>query len=123
MGDFQTIADQFVEYYYKAFDSDRNSLSALYRPQSMMTWEKEPFMGEKIIEKLVGLPFQKIQHRVDTKDAQPSNDSGGIMVMVTGALMFDDQPQPMNYVQVFNLMSEGGNYFVQNDVFRLVYPS
>lgn len=29
----------------------------------------------------------------------------------------------MNYVQVFNLMSEGGNYFVQNDVFRLVYPS
>lgn len=61
------------------------------------------------------------------------------MVMVTGALMvglhkgestthadiaqFDDQPQPMNYVQVFNLMSEGGNYFVQNDVFRLVYPS
>ena len=36
---------------------------------------------------LQGLPFQKIQHRVDTKDAQPSNDSGGIMVMVTGALM------------------------------------
>jgi hypothetical protein len=45
--------DQFVDYYYKAFDSDRNSLSALYRPQSMMTWEKEPFMGEKILEKLV----------------------------------------------------------------------
>ena len=63
------------------------------------------------------------------------------MVMVTGALMvgwtigrillrrltgdqqFDDQPQAMNYVQVFNLMSDGGNYFVQNDVFRLVYPS
>jgi len=123
MGDFQTIADQFVDYYYKAFDSDRSSLSALYRPQSMMTWEKEPFVGEKIIEKLVNLPFQKIQHRVDTKDAQPSNESGGIMVMVTGALMFDDQPQAMNYVQVFNLLSESGNYFVQNDVFRLVYPS
>ena len=33
------------------------------------------------------LPFQKVQHRVDTTDAQPSGDSGGIVVMVTGALM------------------------------------
>lgn len=89
-----TCPDQFVDYYYKAFDSDRNSLSALYRPQSMMTWEKEPFMGEKILEKLVGLPFNKIQHRVDTKDAQPSNESGGIMVMVTGALMVGQSSTP-----------------------------
>jgi hypothetical protein len=43
--------------------------------------------------------------------------------MLTIVSQFDDQPQAMNYVQVFNLMSEGGNYFVQNDVFRLVYPS
>ena len=35
----------------------------------------------------------------------------------------DDQPQPMNYTQTFQLMPEGGSYFVQNDVFRLVYPA
>lgn len=28
-----------------------------------------------------------MQHRVDTIDAQPSNESGGILVLVTGALM------------------------------------
>ena len=33
------------------------------------------------------LPFQKVQHRVDTTDAQPANEAGGILVMVTGALM------------------------------------
>ena len=33
------------------------------------------------------LPFQKVQHRVDTTDAQPANETGGILVMVTGALM------------------------------------
>lgn len=33
------------------------------------------------------LPFQKIQHRVDTIDAQPSSEAGGILVLVTGALL------------------------------------
>jgi hypothetical protein len=30
----------------------------------------------------------------------------------------DDQPQPMNYVQVFNLQQASGSYYVFNDVFR-----
>jgi len=35
----------------------------------------------------------------------------------------DDQPQPMNYTQIFQLLPESGTYFVQNDIFRLVYPA
>jgi len=77
------------------------------KDRSMLTFEKDPFQGTaSIIEKLsvswdirsvVGrgwsdttlqnLPFQKVQHRVDTVDAQPSNETGGILVLVTGALM------------------------------------
>lgn len=30
----------------------------------------------------------------------------------------DDQQQPMSYVQTFNLLSDSGSYYVQNDVFR-----
>ena len=37
-----------------------------------------------IIQKL---PFQQVKHQVNTTDAQPSNEAGGIMVMVTGALL------------------------------------
>jgi len=33
------------------------------------------------------LPFGKVAHRVDTTDSHPSNEDGGIMVLVTGALM------------------------------------
>ena len=33
------------------------------------------------------LPFQKVAHKVNTLDAQPSNEGGGILVMVTGALL------------------------------------
>jgi Nuclear transport factor 2 (NTF2) domain len=46
---------------------------------------------ERIAKLIAGsdqsLPFQKVQHRVDTTDAQPSSPQGGILVMVTGALM------------------------------------
>ncbi|KAK5304242.1 hypothetical protein LTR99_004698 [Exophiala xenobiotica] len=116
--------EQFVDFYYKTFDTDRAQLAALYRPNSMLTFEKEPFQGtQSILEKLTNLPFNKVQHRVDTTDAQPSNEQGGILVLVTGALMVDDQQQPMSYVQTFNLLSEGGSYYVFNDVFRLVYAA
>lgn len=33
------------------------------------------------------LPFDKVVHKVATLDAQPSNENGGIMVMVTGQLL------------------------------------
>lgn len=38
-------------------------------------------------ELLQSLPFQKVVHQIATLDAQPSNESGGILVMVTGALL------------------------------------
>lgn len=43
--------------------------------------------------------------------------------MVTGALMVDEQQQPMSYVQVFHLIPDAGSYFIQNDIFRLVYAA
>lgn len=33
------------------------------------------------------LPFSKVEHKVETLDAQPSNEGGGILVMVTGQLL------------------------------------
>ena len=75
-----------------------------------------------------------------TLDAQPSNEAGGILVMVTGQLLVrkfsnvrvsslcangtqvDEEQRPMNYTQAFQLLPEGGGgYFVFNDVFRLIY--
>ena len=33
------------------------------------------------------LPFGKVTHKVTTTDAQPSNESGGILVLVTGVIL------------------------------------
>ncbi|OCK82211.1 putative nuclear transport factor NTF-2 [Lepidopterella palustris CBS 459.81] len=124
MADFESIAKQFVEFYYKTFDENRANLIALYRPQSMLSFEAQAFQGaQAIIEKIQSLPFQKVAHRVDTLDSQPSSETGAILVLVTGALLVDGQERPMSYTQAFQLHPEAGTYFVFNDVFRLVYPA
>ncbi|KAL8846680.1 MAG: hypothetical protein Q9221_008239 [Calogaya cf. arnoldii] len=121
--DFQGIAQQFTEFYYDTFDRDRSELAPLYRDQSMLTFESAAVQGtEGIVQKLRDLPFQKVKHQVNTLDAQPSSPEGGIIVMVTGALMVDDEERPMNYTQVFQLLPNGaGSYFVFNDMFKLIY--
>ncbi|KAM0795389.1 putative nuclear transport factor NTF-2 [Usnea florida] len=123
MGDFHSIAQQFTQFYYNTFDQDRKNLAALYRDNSMLTFETAAIQGVAgITEKLTSLPFEKVAHKVSTLDAQPSNEGGGIMVMVTGALLVDEEQRPMNYTQVFQLLPDGaGSYFVFNDLFRLIY--
>ncbi|KAL9024303.1 MAG: hypothetical protein Q9196_006615 [Gyalolechia fulgens] len=123
MGDFVQVAQQFTQFYYTTFDQNRSNLAALYRDQSMLTFESHWVQGTSgIVEKLVSLPFQKIKHQVATLDAQPSSEQGGIIVMVTGALLVDEEERTMNYTQVFQLLPDGaGSYFVFNDMFKLIY--
>jgi len=119
---FQDIAKQFVEHYYASFDANRGGLAHLYRPQSMLTFESASVMGaQAIVEKLAALPFQKVKHQVGTLDSQPSlND--GVVILVTGALLVDEEERPMNYTQTFQLLKDdAGQYFIYNDIFKLVY--
>ncbi|CZS89778.1 nuclear transport factor 2 [Rhynchosporium agropyri] len=123
MSNFADIAKQFVEFYYNQFDADRKQLAPLYRDNSMLTFESSSIAGSAgIVEKLSDLPFQKVKHAVSTLDAQPSGEHGGILILVTGALLVDDEQRPMNYSQAFQLMPDGaGSYFIFNDVFKLVF--
>ncbi|ORX77583.1 nuclear transport factor 2 [Basidiobolus meristosporus CBS 931.73] len=123
MADIQTIAKSFVDFYYSTFDRSRNELSPLYREGSMLTFEGQQFQGSaNIVEKLVNLPFQRVQHRVSTLDAQPSHpQQGSLIISVTGQLMIDEESNPQQFTQCFQLVPEGNNYWVLNDVFRLVY--
>ncbi|KKA27770.1 hypothetical protein TD95_004445, partial [Thielaviopsis punctulata] len=117
-----SLTEQFVEFYYNTFDSNRRSLESLYRQNSMLTFESASSLGSSAIaEKLAGLPFQKVKHAVSTLDAQPTVQDG-VLVLVTGQLLVDEEQRPMNYTQTFQLMKDAtGNYFVFNDIFKLVY--
>ncbi|WWC68841.1 uncharacterized protein I206_102777 [Kwoniella pini CBS 10737] len=121
MSDPTAIAQQFTQFYYQQFDTNRNGLGSLYRDTSMLTWENTQIQGSTAItEKLVNLPFEKVSHKIVTIDAQPSSPStASLIVLVTGQLLVDDGTNPLQFTQVFHLMPEGGSYFVFNDVFRL----
>ncbi|KAJ4326163.1 Nuclear transport factor 2 [Fusarium piperis] len=124
MSNFEDVAKQFIEFYYNQFDSDRKALAPLYRAESMLTFESASVLGvDSIIEKLSSLPFEKVKHQVSTLDAQPSNTDGGIIILITGALLVDEEQRPMNFSQSFQLARDPatGNYFVFNDIFKLVF--
>ncbi|ROT43343.1 nuclear transport factor 2 [Sodiomyces alkalinus F11] len=120
--DFSEIARQFVEFYYNQFDSDRKGLASLYREQSMLTFESGSVLGAgPIVEKLSSLPFEKVKHQVSTLDSQPTVE-GGILILITGALLVDEEQRPMNFTQAFQLMRDpSGGYFVFNDIFKLIF--
>ncbi|KAF4781343.1 nuclear transport factor 2 [Colletotrichum scovillei] len=120
---FEGVAKQFIEFYYNQFDSDRKGLASLYREHSMLTFESASSLGvNSIVEKLTSLPFEKVKHQVSTLDAQPTTDNG-IIILVTGQLLVDEEQRPMNYTQAFQLLHDAatGTYFVYNDIFKLVY--
>mmetsp|Transcript_44443 Transcript_44443/g.128644 ORF Transcript_44443/g.128644 Transcript_44443/m.128644 type:complete len:125 (-) Transcript_44443:135-509(-) len=117
---FQQVGEQFCQHYYQLFDANRSTLGPLYGDTSMLTFEGEQFQGSQgIVGKLASLPFQKVQHQVVKCDCQPA-PPGGVLIFVTGNLLVDDNTSPLKFAQTFLLMQgPTGNYFCQNDMFRL----
>jgi len=122
MADINALATQFAEFYYSTFSTNRDQLIRLYRDTSMLSWEGDQFLGKDlIIKKLTGDQLQNVRHRITTLDAQPLPVEGGLCILITGELLAGDGEHPMKFSQVFGLLSEGGSYFIFNDVFRLNY--
>ncbi|GLI76619.1 nuclear transport factor 2 [Penicillium ochrochloron] len=93
----------------------------IQREESIFTFEGWSLLGtEAIIEKLVSLPFKKVQHQVSVLEAQPSKDDC-IIISVTGILLVDEEQRPMDYTQTFLLDRDStGSWFVRNDIVRFV---
>jgi len=115
----ETFAQQFTKMYYQTFDSNRTDLMLLYRPTSLLTFQSQLYRGpQAIVDKLMSLGFSRIQHQTSTIDTQATGD--GIIVMVTGQLLVDEEQRPMNFCQTF-CISHDTEYFVKNDLFALVF--
>ncbi|KAI8805147.1 nuclear transport factor 2 [Cladochytrium replicatum] len=122
--DPNAVATEFTKYYYGLFDTDRKQLQPLYRDFSMLTFEGASILGTAgILEKLVSLPFERVQHKIDTLDVQPSNPQvpNALLVFVTGQLLVDQEANPLKFTQTFQLIPEGNSFFIYNDIFRLNY--
>jgi len=65
----------------------------------------------------------KVAHNVPqlTKDFQLTNNQT-LLIFVTGQLQIEGQTQPLLFAQSFVLVATNpGQYYIHNDVFRLIY--
>lgn len=122
--DPNAVAQSFVNHYYTLFDAGKASiqqLAPLYRESSMLTWETNNLQGpQAIIQKLLDMPFNTVQHRVTSISAQPSGVPNALLVAVNGEMIID-QDQPLKFNQVWHLLQEGNAFWIHNDIFRLNY--
>mmetsp|Transcript_66069 Transcript_66069/g.123237 ORF Transcript_66069/g.123237 Transcript_66069/m.123237 type:complete len:130 (+) Transcript_66069:90-479(+) len=119
--DFQNIGTQFCQHYYQIFDTNRAGLGPLYSDASLLTFEDSQVQGSgQIVQKLASLPFRTVRHQVIKADCQPCPGSMNVLIFVTGNLFVDESQNPLKFAQVFQLaQAPGGNYYCQNDMFRL----
>lgn len=98
----ELVGRAFVDRYYYLFDNDRASLSSLYNPTSMLSFEGQKILGvEAISSKLNQLPFEQCKHLISTIDSQPSSSTGGIVVFVSGSLHLPGEEHPLRFSQVY----------------------
>ncbi|KAJ4982414.1 hypothetical protein NE237_033251 [Protea cynaroides] len=119
----ELVGKAFVDHYYHLFDTNRASLSSLYQPTSMLSFEGQKIQGmEEIASKLTQLPFDQCHHSISTIDSQSSSCTGGIIVFVSGNLQLQGEEHHLRFSQMFHLIpTPQGSFFVQNDIFRLNY--
>lgn len=116
--DAEAIGKHFVQQYYQMFDTNRQALASIYRDDSVMLFEGSPFQGATaIVQKLMSLSFQKVEHAITTIDSVLTIDSG-LLIMVVGQLKTDNDPIH-TFSETFYLKQFGDSLFVMNSVFRL----
>lgn len=119
----ELVGKTFVGHYYHLFDNDRASLSSLYQPTSMLTFEGQKFFGvDDISTKFNQLPFDQCRHMISTIDSQPCPSTGGLLIFVSGSLQLAGEDHHLRFSQMFHLIpTPRGSFAVQNDIFRLNY--
>lgn len=119
MSDLQALGEQFANFYYDTYKTNRANLAGLYRPSSMMTYQGSQCMGpEQIMERISQLSFQTINFNLADKLVQPTVNNGCIL-MCSGQLQCD-QDQPLSFTQIFVLMQDAQGWYIHNEFFNLI---
>ncbi|OQD85735.1 hypothetical protein PENANT_c009G06529 [Penicillium antarcticum] len=114
----RAIAEQFLQHYYTTFEGDRSALASLYRNQSKLTYEDKTFKGADIMGQIGAMPAAKREFASFMSQYTDDKDSG-ILIMLHGLL--GDEGLRMNFIHTFNLSQDEGGYFVNNEMFQLVF--
>lgn len=115
------IGKKFAEHFYNTFKTNKQGLGGLYHSEGILNWEGQRHVGQQAItQKHNSLPFNNIDFKFRTIDCQPTA-GGGVIVFVTGQLLTEGETKPLDFSQVFHLVSANSSWVLSNDMFRLNY--
>ncbi|KAJ5748972.1 uncharacterized protein N7511_010668 [Penicillium nucicola] len=119
--DSAPIAQEFLKFYYAAFESDRQQLAPLYRNNSKLSHEDNSLTGvEKILSHISSMPQVK-RELVNMYSHYTNENKNAIMIMMHGHLLASDT-QRMNFVHVFSLQQEpNGGFYIASEMYQLVF--
>ncbi|CBZ24401.1 ntf2-like [Leishmania mexicana MHOM/GT/2001/U1103] len=117
---FEEVGVGFVQHYYNFFANQRDQLAGIYRPNTLLTWQKEQVQGvDAIMARFANLGFTEAAFKQDSVDCQPSM-SGGVIVIVNGEVKLRDEQHSLKFNDFFHLAQDNGQWYVSNQVFNLV---
>ncbi|KAG5510317.1 hypothetical protein JKF63_07645 [Porcisia hertigi] len=117
---FQQVGTGFVDHYYTYFSTQRSQLAGIYRPNTLLTWQREQMQGvDAIMARFSNLGFTEAAFKQDNVDCQPSI-SGGVMVVVNGEVKLKDEQHSLKFNDVFHLAQDNGQWYVSNQIFNIV---
>ncbi|KAG0004311.1 NTF2- export protein 2 [Entomortierella chlamydospora] len=121
-------ADQFVELYYKVYDTQRPVLNRLYRDSSAILWNGNAFSGITPYQEFYN-KLASSEHSIDAYDCHPlpsqspdPNTPCSIILNVTGTVQYSNEKQKRLFSQSFVLSPDptNGSFYVWSDCFRFV---
>ncbi|KAF9166244.1 NTF2- export protein 1 [Actinomortierella ambigua] len=122
-------ADQFVELYYKLFDTQRAVLNRLYRDSSAILWNGNAYSGVGPFKELYD-KMPSSEHNVLSYDCHPlppgqgqdPTTPGSIIVSVSGTVKYGEESYQRQFFQSFVLSPDpsNGSFYVWSDCFRFV---
>ncbi|PHT33644.1 hypothetical protein CQW23_25444 [Capsicum baccatum] len=120
----EIVAISFVDQYYHISQNLIHLMYRFYKENSVLSWPlpdgeiKSVTTSEGINEFIVSSHFKSNKVEVTTTDCQ-SSAAGGVLVVVTGCLIGQDESRK-RFSQTFFLTPQEMGYYVLNDIFRFI---
>ena len=111
------IANDIGLQFLQAFFSQNADISNFYGNDSILTFEKDNFIGkEEIVGKLKNLQVNTIP-----KDYSVQPSVNGILINFSGMFQIAGEQNQMPFVRCIFLVNSGGSYYIKNDIYKITF--
>ena len=113
------VAKQFLQFYYPTFGANRAGVFGLYHDSAVLDFEGKKYEGKQSVLNYFqeGMNFKTAKYYISSFTAQNSSN-GGMIIFVIGKIVIDNDENPINFNEVFQIFPAGGSFTIVNQMFR-----